>query len=375
GWAQEDAREESGASLAQALLLAGVRHTLAPLWSVPDADALAGVPFGECARRARRALLSSSTSPLSFAGYVLYGDPRTTMPAADARLPAPGRTRSGEIPAAADPPTAPEQPRSDPAVPAPFLGATTSSTAFVPRDRPRTDASTPRTNPNARWSPENQAASQPQPARSPMILAGVVGLLVGVLAIGALVTKPWASSANAPNANTPNTNTPNTNDPRAALAAIGAVPSAPVVRTGPVRISVMPFKASGSGDVALAYLSQGLAEVMVTALSEDKSVKLIERGQIDVDVGEIDFEQTKYVDPATRALLGKISGAEIVVLGSYQPAGDALRFTARFVDVTTGEVVAAAKVDGSKSDVFGLEDKLAADVKATMSSVVSKVRK
>jgi CHAT domain-containing protein len=54
----------AASSLAQALLLAGVRHTLAQMWAGPDADALsfalrfyeaalAGVPFGECARDAR----------------------------------------------------------------------------------------------------------------------------------------------------------------------------------------------------------------------------------------------------------------------------------------------------------------------------------
>src|SRR5207237_186824 len=75
GWA-DTARGAMG--LASAFLLRGAEHYLAPLWDVPDADALtfalrfyehalAGVPFGDAVRDARRALAGGPAAPLSFA--------------------------------------------------------------------------------------------------------------------------------------------------------------------------------------------------------------------------------------------------------------------------------------------------------------------
>ncbi len=357
-------------SLAQSLLLAGVRHTLAPLWSVPDADALSfalrfyesalqGVPFGECARRARKAIAQTHASPLSFAGYVLYGDPRATLPADDAKLPSTGRTRSGDFPVANISP-----PR--PSTPAPITTrasreeTTTQPTMSVPVAPPPSPTAPPPST--------SRASSSPSPSSgSPLVLGAVGGLLVGVIAVVVLVTKPWAPSNVQP-----------VTTPPSAVIATGpttgeSAANVKVDHTGPVRVSVMPFKATGA-DPTLDYLKQGLSEVVVTELAQSQGVKLIERGQIDVDIGEVEFSQTKYVDPATRAQLGKINGAEIVILGSYQVAGADMRFTARFVNVESGEVLAAAKADGPKDDVFGLQDKLSVDVKKVMADVAKRMR-
>jgi TolB-like protein len=354
------------ASLAQALLLAGVRHTLAPMWSVPDADALAfalrfyesalaGVPFGECARRARKALLQSEAAPLSFAGYVLYGDPRATLPPDDANLPALTRTRSGDFP--------PVEP--------------TAPTTSAPRSPHSTIASTAVTATDAARAPP--ALLEGRENRSHLAFGAVGGIVTGAVVIGVLALHPWTTSAVAgsgahdpPVGNVPSTTSvlaPASHDPNASGAPTTSAASTRVMHTGPVRVSVMPWK---SGDPALR---DGLTEVVSTALSDHGSeVQLIERGQIDVDVGEIDFEQTKYVDANTKAQLGKIAGCEVAILGGAQPAGDQLRLTARFVDVETGEVLAAAKVDGKRDDLFALEDKLAAEVKRTMHDVARKLR-
>ncbi len=340
----------AASSLAQALLLSGVRHTLAPMWGVPDADALSfalrfyeaalsGVPFGECARRARRALAQVHASSLSFAGYVLYGDPRATLPPDDATLPSSGRTRSGEFPAR----PAPEPTQTVP-------------TVSMPRAPPP--------------PPPVRAAGG---GRSALALGAAGGLLAGVVVVAALLLHPWDEAHAAGDAGVAAA-------PSQMLASRGEPAPAPPPKPGgearhegPVRVSVFPFKASGA-DASLDYLKQGLAEVVVTELAQADGVKLIERGQIDVDIGELEFAQTKYVDPATRAQLGKIAGAEIAILGSYQVAGGDMRFTARFVDVDSGEVLAAAKADGKKDDVFALQDKLAAAVNKTMLDVKARVR-
>ena len=61
--------------------------------------------------------------------------------------------------------------------------------------------------------------------------------------------------------------------------------------------------------------------------------------------------------------LGRTAGAAprgLRVNGAYQRSGDLLRITARLVDAASGLVVAATRVDGAVSDLFGLQDELAA---------------
>ncbi len=188
-------------------------------------------------------------------------------------------------------------------------------------------------------------------------IAGVVVLALGVVALTRPPPEPppWARQA----------------PPAPALVEV--VKAAPVVidRTGPVRVSVLPFKgehpqAPGLGD--------GCSEAVVTELAGAAGVKLIERGQVDVEIKELDFQQSKYVDPATRAAIGKIGGAEIVILGNVGSVGDQVRLTARFVDVESGEVLATAKTDGAVGNVFVLQDQLAAAVKQALPEVRARIR-
>ena len=54
--------------------------------------------------------------------------------------------------------------------------------------------------------------------------------------------------------------------------------------------------------------------------------------------------------------------ARWVLSGAYQRVGSEIRITAQLADASTGAVVRAAKVDGSMEDLFGLQDRLAADL-------------
>ena len=162
--------------------------------------------------------------------------------------------------------------------------------------------------------------------------------------------------------------------PGGTKVAMIPTPPLPVVdHTGPIRLSVLPFKNLGK-DKDLAAVSDGLEEAIVTDFGSNPDVKLIERSQIDVNMNEVDFGESKYVDKTTRAQLGKINGAEVVVIGGYQQAGKTIRATARFVNSETGEVIEAVKVEKPASQVFDLQDALAAQVKAAVPRVKSRLR-
>lgn len=323
----------STTSLAKALLDAGVRHVLSPMWAVPDRDALAfalrfteaalaGAPLGEAARRARLALLDDARGALSFAGYVLFGDPRALLPFEGQKLKGAGRTRSAEIVPVAPPETA----TSTATVTA---SVTTSTPAWLPR----------------------------------AAVGGGVALAVA-LAVAALLRPTPDVPAPPSTTATTGTSTTSTTAPSTTVTT-----APPPKREGPVRLSVLPFQGGTS-----AALSEGLTESLVTGLAGTPGITLIERGQINVDIAEIDFQHSKYVDPETRARLGKINGAEVVLLGATVLAADQVRLTARYVDVESGEVLFAVKVDGAADDVFGLQDRLTETVKQSLPDLKKRVR-
>jgi non-specific serine/threonine protein kinase len=60
--------------------------------------------------------------------------------------------------------------------------------------------------------------------------------------------------------------------------------------------------------------------------------------------------------------LGREVGARRVVTGGFQGVGDVMRITARVTDVESGEVLTTVKVDGSRSDLFALQDRVVTEL-------------
>ena len=72
---------------------------------------------------------------------------------------------------------------------------------------------------------------------------------------------------------------------------------------------------------------------------------------------------------ATR--LGREVGARRVVTGGYQSVGDVMRITARVTDVESGEVVTTVKVDGSRRDLFALQDRVVTELTSALQARVA----
>src|SRR5918993_5803119 len=122
-----------------------------------------------------------------------------------------------------------------------------------------------------------------------------------------------------------------------APAAVGAAPA----------VGVLDFD-NVSGDAAFGWLSSGIAETVTNDLRA-ATLRVIDRVRV--------VEATARVGrdlPQLRTTLG----LDLVVVGSFQRAGDRLRITARVVDAATGEARADAKADGALEQVFELQDRV-----------------
>jgi len=160
---------------------------------------------------------------------------------------------------------------------------------------------------------------------------------------------------------------------KAAPSTVEAGQEAAVKPSGPVRLCVLRFRNLG-GAPALAPLELALAEAVVTDVGAHPGFRLIERGQLELNLEELDFSQGPRVDPATRARLGRIAGAEVVILGSLQQAGDVLRVAARFVHVETGEVLEAVREEGPVDAPLAVQDALAARVRELLPRLSQRLR-
>ncbi len=113
------------------------------------------------------------------------------------------------------------------------------------------------------------------------------------------------------------------------------------------------------------WLSTGIMETVTADLKNVPGLSVIgcER------VCEVEKRLTGETSSGASELairLGREVGARRVVTGGFQGVGEVMRITARVTDVESGEVVTTVKVDGSRSDLFALQDRVVAELVAAM---------
>jgi TolB-like protein len=133
---------------------------------------------------------------------------------------------------------------------------------------------------------------------------------------------------------------------------------------------VLPSEASAARTVAIAYfdnntgkpelapLAKGLADMLITDLSNVSSLQIVERDRLNQVLAELKLSRSKFINPKTAQKLGKGLAAEFIMTGGYTLAGEVMRLDARVIEVQTGKVRASEKVEGAKDEFFALEKEL-----------------
>jgi tetratricopeptide (TPR) repeat protein len=126
------------------------------------------------------------------------------------------------------------------------------------------------------------------------------------------------------------------------------------------RVVILPFK-NVTANPNDAWISESFAESLTDGLAKVQSMQLIERSQIGSVLQEQAFGQSALADERFVPQVGKLLGANRMVLGSFQKLGDKLVAQVRIVDVDTGKVDAksVAKIEGKFSELFTLQQQLA----------------
>lgn len=129
-------------------------------------------------------------------------------------------------------------------------------------------------------------------------------------------------------------------------------------------IAVMRFDNGGShGPDAEAEdydaLEVGLQQMLLTELSQNPELRVVERGRLNELVREQGLAEEGTVDPATAARLGRVVGARYMVIGSFTDVFGTMRVDLRVLDVETSEVLSTAGNQKPRTELLGLLVELA----------------
>jgi DNA-binding winged helix-turn-helix (wHTH) protein/Tfp pilus assembly protein PilF len=111
-------------------------------------------------------------------------------------------------------------------------------------------------------------------------------------------------------------------------------------------IAVLDFAQSppAAGD---AWLSAGIAETVTNDLRRLGHFRVVDRRRV--------LDVVRGTD-ASLEQIASVLGTQLLVVGNVQRNQDKVRITSRIVDVSSGEALADAKVDGAIGDIFDLQD-------------------
>ena len=159
--------------------------------------------------------------------------------------------------------------------------------------------------------------------------------------------------------------TPSAAPPQTAALATPAAVAAPTPQQAQPPASNLPSMAVldfnyPENDPQYTGFRSGIAEAFTGSFVNSKRFRIVERSQLDKAMKELELNRTDAVDPATAQRVGRLIGAQYLVLGSYQVFQGEIVINARLVKVETGEIIYTDKVKGRTAAALTLPDRLAA---------------
>jgi adenylate cyclase len=141
------------------------------------------------------------------------------------------------------------------------------------------------------------------------------------------------------------------NEPReAAPTSVAGSESPPPLPDKP-SIAVLPFQ-NMSGDPEQEYFADGMVEEIITALSRFKLLFVIARNSSFTFKGKaVDIKE-----------VGRKLGVRYVLEGSVRKASGRVRITGQLIDAVTGAHIWADRFERDLTDIFALQDEVAAAV-------------
>lgn len=121
-------------------------------------------------------------------------------------------------------------------------------------------------------------------------------------------------------------------------------------------ILVQPFSNEGSKD--FSWVSSGMTSTVISDLTSLKSINVVSDDDRKRALEELSLAQSGIIEESKAGQIGNLLGADLILSGSYIVSGNSIRVNSRILNVSTGKVEKALKIDGSLNDLFVVQDKI-----------------
>ncbi len=135
-------------------------------------------------------------------------------------------------------------------------------------------------------------------------------------------------------------------------------------KTKKITLAVMFFDNNSVVDKdKMEPLKKGIADMLITDLSKIKAFKVVERERLNDVMEELRLNQSDAVDQSTAQKMGKLLGAQTLLLGSFVNFyGSKMRVDLRIVETETGLTLKAEEITDDVEDLFDIIKDLTAKV-------------
>ena len=140
-------------------------------------------------------------------------------------------------------------------------------------------------------------------------------------------------------------------------------------------IAVMYFQNNAMmNKEAMAPLEKGLTDMLITELSKIEGLSVVERAQLQQLMGEMGLGATGAIKPETAQQMGKLLGAETLLLGSFATdmSGKKMRIDARIVETETGLTLKAEEMTDKTKSLFKMVSKLTKKIAKNLDIKITK---
>ena len=164
-----------------------------------------------------------------------------------------------------------------------------------------------------------------------------------------------------------------------AAAVVGlAVPLSAFAQAGKPTVAIMQFTNGAFGKDKADYegLSKGIPDFMITDMSANTNIKVLERTAVQSLVDEQKLVTGGQVDKETAVKIGKLLGVHHMIFGVYMTDGKGnFRVDARAVSVETGQIEYTDRVDDKADNIMTAISALAGKLNTGMKLPAMPVRR
>ncbi|MCX5828495.1 MAG: hypothetical protein NTV58_10920 [Deltaproteobacteria bacterium] len=133
-------------------------------------------------------------------------------------------------------------------------------------------------------------------------------------------------------------------------------------------VAVLDFESMGTED----YLGKAVSEIMRTALVSNQNYRVVERAQINKALSEQKFQKSGIIDDKSAVEIGKVLGADLIIVGSVVKIGNAYTINSRMIEVKTGEAKLGRNVTGTDLNLLtSMSNELVEDLFGTSPKPIS----